>query len=167
MDKFRLDIIALVISALTFILSVIINWNKGRIDRLKSRPIFYIRSTYENRMDRYIDIEIVSYKNDFLRKVDITWSGEKEVLLKYDKIPTSKENLWNYKIRLDVSKTDKTKDVKGKVILKCTTVYEKSIYYNKDINILSKYYPMVEEYSQEIAKISSTEFEEKIKSSSR
>lgn len=156
-----MDILALIISILTFLLSVRINWRKEKIERLKSRPVFYINSTYENRTERQIKIGIISHKNEFLRNVKITWSGDEKVSLKYNKIPEINGNLWSFNIIVDFSETDETKDVRGRINIIGKTVYEKQVEYYKDIIITSKYYPFVDEYNQELIGISSTEMIEK------
>ncbi|WP_460292432.1 hypothetical protein [Clostridium tertium] len=155
------DAIAIIVSLFSLLISCITNRKSNELEKQKNKPIFYIRSTMENMGDRYIEIELITLRYKDIRNIGFKWVGEKEVKIKYNKtLKNEEDNIWNYTIILDINDTNKEKDINGKIIIECSTLYEKRIKFYKDINICSKYYPLVEEYSQELRKVASTEFKE-------
>ncbi len=155
------DAVAIVVSLFSLWISYRTDRKARNLEKEKNKPIFYIRSTMEDRLNKNIEIELITLRYKDIRNITFKWIGDTGVQINYKKkLKSEDDNEWDYTILLDIKNTDKDKDIKGKIVLECSTIYEKNMCFWKDINICSKYYPLVEEYSQELKEISSTEFEE-------
>ncbi|MDC4249590.1 hypothetical protein M3X99_01010 [Clostridium perfringens] len=150
-------IISIGISAGALILSLINFKSINRFNKLKSRPIFFIRSTYEERSSRKVEIEVDAYRDDNIVNIEFVWVGTKGVKLEYKKKYIDKERLWDYILFLSLPENEK--EIKGRIIVKCSTMFEKKLEYNKKVYIENKYYPLIEESVYELRKIASSEFE--------
>lgn len=150
-------IISISISALALILSFINFINMNRFNKLKSRPIFFVRSTYEDRSSRKVEIEVDTYRDDNIVNIEFIWVGTKGVKLAYKKRYIEKERLWDYILFLSLPENEK--EIKGRIIVKCSTMFEKKLEYNKKVYIENKYYPLIEESVYKLRKIASSEFE--------
>ncbi|WP_221363549.1 hypothetical protein [Clostridium perfringens] len=151
------SIISIGISAGALILSLINFKSINRFNKLKSRPIFFIRSTYEERSSRKVEIEVDAYRDDNIVNIEFVWVGTKGVKLEYKKKYIDKERLWDYILFLLLPENEK--EIKGRIIVKCSTMFEKKLEYNKKVYIENKYYPLIEESVYELRKIASSEFE--------
>ena len=122
------DAIAIIVSLFSLLISCITNRKSNELEKQKNKPIFYIRSTMENMGDRYIEIELITLRYKDIRNIGLKWVGEKEVKIKYNKtLKNEEDNIWNYTIILDINDTNKEKDINGKIIIECSTLYEKRI----------------------------------------
>jgi hypothetical protein len=96
---------ALAVSAASLYLSYRTYEDNKKTKKLETRPIFYIDSTFENRDERYIEFNISALKSRDIRNVDLTWIGDNNAKLRFNKILKNQEtNTWEYKAILDLEK---------------------------------------------------------------
>lgn len=153
-------IISAICAVIAVGLSIRIYMKDERYKKFKVRPVFYIRSHSEDRVERYIEIEVTNIKSQEVKDIEIKWIGNELVKLKCNKIlKNNEENLWDYKITLNLSNTKIEEDVIGKILIECTTVYDERVTFKKDVEVYSKYYPLIEGYSQEMKGMSNEVFD--------
>lgn len=150
-------IIPIIISIIALIISIKNDIKINKFNKLKSRPTLFVRSTCEDRIEKKIEIKVDTYKDNDIINIEFSWKGTEGVKLTYKKIYTDKERLWDYILFLELPKDEK--EIKGIILAKCTTAFEKKLEYNKKVYIENKYYPLVEENIYELRKIASSEFE--------
>ncbi len=154
-------IISAVCAVIAVFLSVRIYVKDEKYKKFKSRPVLYIRSCYENGLDKYIEIEVKNIKSEEVKEIEFNWIGDEVVELICNKIlRENTKNIWDYRIILNTSKVQEGEDVIGKILVECTTVYDEKVTFKKEVEIYSKYYPMVEEYNLELKSIVNTTFDD-------
>lgn len=144
-----MQIIALALSTVSVLISGSVAISNYKNNKAKQSPIFFISNSFENRIEGYIDLDVINLSDVTLNKFKIDWRGTSKVEIESTEVLNDKNN-FNYKIRIDISKLEKTKNTSGTINITTQNKCKNKFKFKIEVDIISKHYDFEDTYMLEL-----------------